>query len=181
MGCLSKTALDKGIREYTTRAVNDAWFRALRKDELPKVKVTVSLLNMDSNPNRKWNDWTIGTHGVNAFFTRPDTKKEVMATFLPEVPLEQKWTHEQTALELIGKAGYKGADRKDLVQKLRIHRYTTTTFSLSYTEWLFGRAKVVAAMPAIDDNRASRAPSNRVVANNRASLAPSNRVVADNR
>lgn len=49
-------------------------------------------------------DWTLGTHGIRISFTHRG--RRFGATYLPDVPVEQGWTKEETVESLMRKAGW---------------------------------------------------------------------------
>ncbi len=82
--------------------------------------------------------WTIGKHGLRISFTL--TSRRYGATYLPDVPVDQGWTKEETLISLMRKAGWAG--RKDEWRKvadLRVVRYQGKKVSLKYDEWMSWR------------------------------------------
>jgi hypothetical protein len=51
-------------------------------------------------------DWTLGTHGLRISFVHRG--RRYGATYLPDVPVEQGWTKEETVESLMRKAGWDG-------------------------------------------------------------------------
>ena len=78
--------------------------------------------------------WTLGTHGLRISFSVQS--RRYGATYLPDVPVEQGWTKEETLLSLMRKAGWTG--RKDdwrRVADLRVVRYQGKKVTMRYDEW----------------------------------------------
>ena len=71
-------------------AFEDDRFDPIAKDEIPKLSVTVSILE-NFEVIEDLYDWTVGTHGVEIEFEFEDD--EFSATFLPEVAKEEGWDH----------------------------------------------------------------------------------------
>jgi len=66
-------------------------------------------------------DWTLGRHGLQIDFVYHH--RRLGATYLPDVPVEQGWTKEETIASLMRKAGWTG--RRDEWSKvpLKVTRY----------------------------------------------------------
>lgn len=80
--------LHSGLREYAlTSALKDSRFEPISRDELPKLTVSVSILqNFEEAHN--YLDWTLGVHGIRIeFLTERGCKRT--ATYLPHVATEQ--------------------------------------------------------------------------------------------
>lgn len=68
-------------------AMKDTRFNPVSREELPRLKVSVSIL-CHFEDGIDFLDWDIGTHGIRIeFFTERGSKKT--ATYLPEVASEQ--------------------------------------------------------------------------------------------
>ena len=79
--------------------------------------------------------WELGIHGLRISFNHHS--KRYGATYLPNVPVEQGWTKEETLISLMRKAGWNG--RKEewrKVGELKVVRYQGRKESMSYEEWL---------------------------------------------
>jgi AMME syndrome candidate gene 1 protein len=79
--------------------------------------------------------WDIGTHGLRISFTYHS--KRYGATYLPDVPVEQGWTKEETLISLMRKAGWGG--RKDEWRKvadLKVIRYQGKKVAVDYSAWV---------------------------------------------
>ena len=79
-------------------ALNDPRFPPVRKEELPRLSVEVTLLS-PPRPIESWKEIVLGKHGIVL------KKGESRALFLPQVPIEEKWTLEETLAHLSRKAG----------------------------------------------------------------------------
>lgn len=52
-------------------------------------------------------DWTPGQHGIHITFPDPSSpKRNLSATYLPEIATDQGWSRQETILSAIQKAGY---------------------------------------------------------------------------
>jgi AmmeMemoRadiSam system protein A len=79
-------------------ALSDPRFQPVRKEELPGLEVEVTLLS-PPRPIGSWKEIVLGRHGIVL------KKGESRALFLPQVPVEEKWTLEETLSHLSRKAG----------------------------------------------------------------------------
>jgi len=79
-------------------ALNDPRFPPVRKEELPRLEVELTLLS-PPRPIGSWKEIVLGRHGIVL------KKGESRALFLPQVPVEEKWTLEETLSHLSRKAG----------------------------------------------------------------------------
>lgn len=78
--------------------------------------------------------WDLGKHGLRISFSYHS--RRYGATYLPDVPVEQGWTKEETLISLMRKAGWTG--RKDdwrKVSDLRVVRYQGKKVTMGYEEW----------------------------------------------
>jgi AMMECR1 domain-containing protein len=78
-------------------------------------------------------DWTLGTHGLRISFVYHGRK--MGATYLPDVPVEQGWTKEETVASLMRKAGWTGRKEEWEKVKLNVVRYKGTKATVSYEEY----------------------------------------------
>ncbi|KAH0537256.1 hypothetical protein FGG08_005918 [Glutinoglossum americanum] len=95
---------------------------------------SVTLLT-DFEPAPTPMSWDVGTHGLRISFTYHS--KRYGATYLPDVPVEQGWTKEETLVSLMRKAGWGG--RKDEWRKvadLKVVRYQGKKVAVGYSEWM---------------------------------------------
>lgn len=97
-------------------------------------------------------DWDLGTHGIRISFIHRG--RRYGATYLPDVPVEQGWTKEETVESLMRKAGWDGgvgsvarrllrtgtgntnaAKPWEQVSDFRADKYQGLKASASYAEW----------------------------------------------
>jgi uncharacterized protein (TIGR00296 family) len=88
IGTFSAINLHSGIREYAiTSAFKDSRFSPITRDEVPRLWVSVSILQCFEEANN-YLDWTLGVHGIRIEFLNERGSKR-SATYLPEVAPEQ--------------------------------------------------------------------------------------------
>ncbi|CAD6198205.1 unnamed protein product [Caenorhabditis auriculariae] len=134
IGTFSELNLQEGLRDYAkVSAFEDHRFKPIRKDEVSSLSCGVSLL-INFEPALDYRDWTIGTHGVRIHFS--DGRSQLSAVFLPEVAAEQGWNHLETIDALIAKAGHRGKVDENLRMSLRVVRFQSSKFVMSYAEYL---------------------------------------------
>lgn len=113
-------------------------------------------------------DWELGTHGLRISFN--NRGRRYGATYLPDVPVEQGWTKEETVESLMRKAGWEGATGIakrilrastsgshnsnsgkpwEQVSDFRAVRYQGLKASASYEDWQYWRKWVLS----LDDGR----------------------------
>ena len=113
-------------------------------------------------------DWDLGTHGLRISFIY--CNRRYGATYLPDVPVEQGWTKEETVESLMRKAGWEGATGIakrilrastgsshnsnsgkpwEQVSDFRAIRYQGLKASASYSDWQEWRKWVLS----LDDGR----------------------------
>ena len=119
-------------------AFEDHRFSPLAHHELPHLEITVSLL-VDYEPAAHCHDWVIGVHGIVITFVAGG--REFSATYLPEVALEQGWTHEETVRSLVRKAGYAKAATPELLKSIATTRYTSSKARATHAEWVSSRQR----------------------------------------
>jgi AMMECR1 domain-containing protein len=79
--------------------------------------------------------WDIGTHGLRISFTYHS--RRYGATYLPDVPVEQGWTKEETLVSLMRKAGWSGKkDEWRKVADLKVVRYQGKKVAVDHSEWM---------------------------------------------
>lgn len=98
-------------------------------------------------------DWILGTHGIRISFIHRG--RRYGATYLPDVPVEQGWTKEETVESLMRKAGWHGTTESvarrllrgsssrdsnsgkpwELVSDFRAVKYQGLRASATYAEW----------------------------------------------
>lgn len=103
-GCIgrhvSNEPLWRTVQEMAIAAAfEDPRFRPLSADELKKIKIAISVYTMRPRPIKSYRDYIPGLHGIIL------EKDGHHATYLPEVPIEQCWTREETLSHLAVKAG----------------------------------------------------------------------------
>jgi len=79
-------------------ALNDPRFPPVKAEELPGLEVELTVLS-PPRPIASWHDIVLGRHGIVI------AKGGRRAVFLPEVPVQEKWTLEETLVHLARKAG----------------------------------------------------------------------------
>jgi MEMO1 family protein len=79
-------------------ALNDPRFPPVSKEELPRLELEVTLLS-PPRPVGSWKEIVLGRDGIVL------KKGESRALFLPQVPVEEKWSLEETLSHLARKAG----------------------------------------------------------------------------
>lgn len=77
-----------GLREYAlTSALKDSRFSPITRDEIPKLTVSVSILQHFEEAE-DYMDWEIGVHGIRIEYINEKGNKRT-ATYLPKVAVEQ--------------------------------------------------------------------------------------------
>ncbi|KAF2070179.1 hypothetical protein CYY_008506 [Polysphondylium violaceum] len=133
IGTFSPRPLIEGLNKFAlTSALKDSRFKPISSKELPKLHCSVSLLVEFEDAQDCW-DWDIGTHGIWIEFNDSHTTRN--ATYLPEVMPEQGWTKEETMKSLVRKAGYQGKVDSSLYSKIKLTRYQSSKYSLSFQEY----------------------------------------------
>ena len=80
-------------------------------------------------------------HGIQIEFTQGSSTKT--ATYLPEVAAEQGWTKIQAIDSLLRKGGYKDRITEHFRRTLKVTRYQSEKYSLTYDEYTKIRHKLV--------------------------------------
>jgi len=169
IGTFSAKELAAGLREYAIiAALHDSRFSPITAAELAYLRCDISLLTRfehvtgptavangtHSQASVPLHDWVIGRHGITIEFACPATARRYNATFLPEVALEQGWTHAQTLQELIHKSGYRGIVDGTLHKRIALTRYQSDKESLTWQQYcdlrhqLTGVAVLLQQLPA---------------------------------
>ncbi|KAF3919284.1 hypothetical protein ABW20_dc0109401 [Dactylellina cionopaga] len=112
IGTFSDLELEEGLKTYALTAV--------------------SILT-DFEPASHALDWILGTHGLRISFTYHN--RRLGATYLPNVPVEQEWTQEETLVSLMRKAGWGGKTADWQKVNLQVTRYKGTKASVSWDEY----------------------------------------------
>ncbi|KAI8055776.1 AMMECR1 domain-containing protein [Syncephalis plumigaleata] len=140
IGNFTAQSLHRGLREYAlTSALKDRRFSPISHKELPYLSCSVSLLT-DFITGDNYLDWEIGTHGVWIEF-KDDYGHRCTATYLPEIAEEQEWTKEETIRSLLRKGGYRGKITAEKLASVKLTRYQSKKYSLSYKKYLAYRAE----------------------------------------
>lgn len=136
-GCIGTLAPTKlvNLREFTFKsALKDRRFDPIHAQELHQLHCSVSLL-VDYEDGDYYEDWEIGTHGIIIEFYDNDGQF-YSATYLPDVAHEQGWTHLETVISLMRKAGFRRSVTKALLATIKLTRYRSSKHRLSYQEYL---------------------------------------------
>ncbi|KAI9680851.1 MAG: hypothetical protein M1817_004291 [Caeruleum heppii] len=134
IGTFEAHELESGLRSYAlTSAFDDSRFMPITSRELSSLEVGVTLLtDFETAPTPT--SWDLGTHGLRISFAHHG--KRYGATYLPDVPVDQGWTREETLVSLMRKAGWNG--KKDDWRKvgdLKVVRYQGKKETVSWQEW----------------------------------------------
>ncbi|ALC45934.1 CG5902 [Drosophila busckii] len=134
IGTFSAMELHNGLREYAlTSAFKDSRFAPISRDELPKLTVSVSILqNFEEAQGHL--DWQLGVHGIRIeFLTERGLKRT--ATYLPQVATEQGWDQLQTIDSLLRKGGYRATITQELRKSIKLTRYRSQEIQMHYKEY----------------------------------------------
>lgn len=140
IGTLVPKPLVTSIGEYAKiSALHDKRFEPVCVDELPQLRVAVSLL-VQYEDCQHCHDWTVGLHGIIIRFYTATTitagGMELTATFLPEVAEQQGWDQKKTVASLIRKAGYKGIVTDTLLRNVSCTRYQSSKYRVTFDEYV---------------------------------------------
>lgn len=130
-------------------AFGDTRFSPIRAHLLPSLSCSLTILS-SFEPCTHALDWDLGTHGIRVSFIH--RARRYGATYLPDVPVEQDWTKEETVESLMRKAGWdgnSGSGRRflrssassvqnrpwDDVSDFKTIRYQGLKASASHAEW----------------------------------------------
>jgi uncharacterized protein (TIGR00296 family) len=87
VGSFTEQSLVLGLERYAHfSAFKDSRFSPISENEMEDLSCSVSLL-INFEPSAKWNDWTIGIHGILIEYLEDGQKYS--GTFLPEVAKSQ--------------------------------------------------------------------------------------------
>lgn len=134
IGTFSAMELHNGLREYAlTSAFKDSRFAPISRDELPRLTVSVSILqNFEEAQGHL--DWQLGVHGIRIeFLTERGLKRT--ATYLPQVATEQGWDQVQTIDSLLRKGGYRAVITQELRKSIKLTRYRSQEIQMHYKEY----------------------------------------------
>ncbi|KAL3462992.1 AMMECR1 domain-containing protein [Aspergillus heterothallicus] len=154
IGTFEAQELSRGLKSYAlTSAFDDTRFSPIPESLLPSLSCSLTLLGT-FEPCTNALDWTLGVHGIRISFIHRG--RRYGATYLPDVPVEQGWTKEETVKSLMHKAGWDGpaeshtrrflrgssggdhnnsANPWDQVSDFRTVKYQGLKSSASYAEW----------------------------------------------
>ena len=143
IGTLTPTRLCESLSEYALHsAFRDSRFPSIEPHELSSLFCKLSLLH-SSECATNYLDWTIGVHGLRIEFVAcdisGDSNSTFTATYLPEIPLRECWTKEETIQSLIRKSGYRGDITDHLKSSMKITRYQSSVSTASYEEYTRAR------------------------------------------
>lgn len=116
-------------------AFRDARFKPITHTEVSSLLCVVSML-VDFEHNRQWDDWVVGEHGITAEFKHHG--RTYTATYLPDVAMEQSWSHLETLRNLAYKSGISTEVYNDLLYATRVTRYRAQRCTTSYAEYFEG-------------------------------------------
>lgn len=135
IGTFGAKNLHVGLREYAiTSAVKDSRFSPITREELPKLRVAVSLL-CHFEDGQDYLDWEVGVHGISIEY-HSDKGVRYSATYLPEVALKQGWDQIQTIDSLLRKGGFRGTVTPEVRSAIKLTRYRSEKISATYDEYM---------------------------------------------
>lgn len=105
-------------------AVNDPRFSALKKSELEKIKIEISILS-EFTPIKSYDEIVIGKHGLYL-------DEGGGGLLLPQVATEHKMNRDEFLYALCNKAGFYGDFWKERMLKIKV--FTAEIFSEEETE-----------------------------------------------
>lgn len=144
IGTFSEMNLHSGLKEYAlTSALKDSRFDPITRDELPRLSVSVSILQ-GFEEARGYLDWTLGVHGIRIEFHNERGSKRT-ATYLPAVATEQGWDQIQTIDSLLRKGGYRGQINAQTRNSIKLTRYTSQEIQMNYDQYREMTARFHAA------------------------------------
>ena len=145
IGNFTPMPLSRGLREYALiAALEDSRFPPIRLAELQHLSCSVSLLT-DFQDCQRWDDWTVGLHGIKIEFKHPSTNRHMSGTYLPQIAQEQGWSKRETLDSLLLKAGFNDGGLEDVLPALRIQRYSSRITSASWDEYSQWRRNLSAS------------------------------------
>ncbi|BDD60029.1 hypothetical protein MPDQ_004379 [Monascus purpureus] len=150
IGTFEAKELSDGLKSYALiSAFEDTRFSPIPESLLPSLVCSLTLLG-SFEPCTDAMDWILGTHGIRISFVHRG--RRYGATYLPDVPVEQEWTKEETIESLMRKAGWNGATGSvarrllrgsesnsgkpwEQVSDFRAVKYQGLRASATYVEW----------------------------------------------
>ncbi|ESK93737.1 amme chromosomal region 1-like protein [Moniliophthora roreri MCA 2997] len=171
IGSFDPLSLHTGLPEYALiSAFRDNRFRPIQQSEFESLECAVSLL-INFEDAQSYLDWEIGKHGIYISFPHPSTinssapsplssqsllslpslgrKKQLTATYLPDVMPEQGWDKQEAIDSAIQKAGWNGLITEDIRRSVKLRRYQSSQYSVTWAEYLEWRQRREAE---IEDN-----------------------------
>ncbi|EER23249.1 hypothetical protein D8B26_001332 [Coccidioides posadasii str. Silveira] len=104
IGTFEPQDLPSGLKSYAlSSAFGDTRFSPVPASLMPSLSCSLTLLSSFETCSHAM-DWVLGTHGIRISFTHRG--RRYGATYLPDVPVEQGWTKEDTVESLMRKAGW---------------------------------------------------------------------------
>ncbi|KAJ6727444.1 AMMECR1-like protein [Salix purpurea] len=150
VGTLEARSIITGFQNYAlTSALRDRRFPPIQAKELPALECTVSILT-DYETASHYLDWEVGKHGLIIEFTDPNNNARRSATYLPEVAAHEGWTREEAIDSLMRKAGYSCHITESLRKSIRVTRYQSTLFTLTYSDYVSYVRETRGAAPTIN-------------------------------
>ena len=137
-GCLGtfsqELPIGVGLKKYSIMsALNDKRFDPITISEIGLLKCSISLLHSFTRA-KTWDDWELGKHGITIHFTDSNTTKTYNATYLPEVPGQQRWNKLITIENLVSKAGFNG--NASQVKNLTVTKYQSCKSIMTWLQYL---------------------------------------------
>ncbi|PLN80482.1 AMMECR1 family protein [Aspergillus taichungensis] len=133
IGTFEAQELSAGLQSYAlTSAFDDTRFSPIPKQLLPSLSCSLTLLGT-FEPCTNALDWTLGVHGIRISFIHRG--RRYGATYLPDVPVEQGWTKEETIKSLMQKAGWDGATESVARKFLRGSSSSAASTTASTKPW----------------------------------------------
>lgn len=143
IGTFQALPIESGTVKFAlTSSLQDPRFSPISKLEFDQLSVSVTLLD-NFVPIKKWDDWSIGDHGLKINFTK--NGESYLGTFLPSVAVEQEWDKITTLLYLLRKADYNDVKKSKIVEFyqngidegwLELVRYDGLKDSIDYGEFI---------------------------------------------
>ncbi|KAI9883227.1 MAG: Histone chaperone asf1 [Watsoniomyces obsoletus] len=131
IGTFEAQPLEEGLKNYALTSSVSLFFNISSSMDCSNLKE-----NFESAPTPT--SWTLGRHGLRITFSLHG--RRYGATYLPDVPVEQGWSKEETLISLMRKAGWGG--RRDDWRKvgdLRVVRYQGKKVAMKFDEWMTWR------------------------------------------
>mmetsp|Transcript_8315 Transcript_8315/g.17283 ORF Transcript_8315/g.17283 Transcript_8315/m.17283 type:complete len:184 (+) Transcript_8315:1-552(+) len=134
IGTLQPADLRVSLKQYALHsALQDRRFKPITLDELPMLRVGVSLLIQFEECEKGCYDWEVGRHGIIIEFANGG--RNYNATYLPEVASEHGMTKEVAVESLVRKAGYRGKVDAKLLSSIKTTRYQSSKAKVTHDEW----------------------------------------------